>query len=380
MTNINQAIFNSVLADHERTPIILGKPRGLTDSITSQYPVHTKLYEQLRVQDWTEKEFRFEMCAVEFKKVDPLVAKDMIRTIAWQWETDSTAANTLAVILGSVVSSSEVWTGYQRIADNESIHALTYAKIVQQSFEEPLKVMADVLADKEALQRLVVVAAVFERAAISAHRWALFQLAPKLYPLTPREQYLIYDDIFLYLVALLIMERVQFSASFGVTFGICSTNTFIPIGDAVQRIAQDEFEIHVPFGRETLTRLVQTDRGAEAFKNNRDIIITMLNEAVEQETNWVDVMHADGHENPGFGPDDLKAWVYYSAAFPANMFDIVNDVKFPKVTELPLPYMADRVSLAALQPSPQEAPSTQYLVNAVERDDEGKTFDTDGLY
>jgi len=379
MSGINHAIFNPRMADMEKTPILLGRPRGLIDTITRQYPDQTKLYEQLRQQDWTEKEFRFEMCQVEFKTVDPLIARDMIRTIAWQWETDSTAANTMVAILSSFVSSTEVFTGYQRIGDNESIHGLTYAKIVQQSFDDPIGAMADVLADKEALERLTVVAKVFENAAIASHRWALFQLDPKMFPLTPREQYLIYDQAFLYIVALLLMERIQFAASFAVTFGIANMGFFVPIGDAVQRIAVDEMEVHVPFGALVLRDIMKTDRGMEAYKNNLDLIIQMNNEVVAQEVNWVDVMHADGHENVGFGPQDLKDWVYFGGTYTTSLLGIQDRVNFPIVTTNPLPYMAERFNLAAVQHSPMEAPGTSYLVNAVERNDAGVVFDTDGF-
>lgn len=381
--NINQAIFNSNIRDMERTPILLGKPRGMIDTITKQYPQQTSLYHQLRQQDWTENEFSFEMCLVEFEtlgKTDPAIARDMIRTIAWQWETDSTIANTMISILSAFISSSEIFVGYQRIADNESIHGLTYAKIVEMSFADPIKATAEILADKEALNRLTVVAKVFEDAAIAAHRWSLFQLDPKRFPLTPAEQYQIYDTAFLYIVAILLMERIQFAASFAVTFGICNMGYFVPIGDAVQKIAQDEMEIHVPFGAAVIRDIMSTERGMEAYKNNLDTIVTMNNEVVGQEVNWVDVMHSDGHENVGFTSQDLKDWVYFGGAYTAIRLGIQEKVNFPIIMENPLPYMAKRFNLDAVQPSPMEAPGTAYMVNAIANDDNNRTFDTEGLF
>lgn len=373
---INPVIFNSGKTDYEKTPIILGQPRGLLDTIHEQYPTQTNLYRKLRGQDWTEKEFIFEVCKVEFKDPDNAIyARDMIRTLAYQWQTDSTAASTIAGIMSCVTSSSEIWTGYQRISDNESIHALTYSEIARQSFDDPVAALEQFKADMDAIDRMKMVGKVFEQAFISAHRWALYQARPDLYPLTDKERYDIFDHMFLYIVALLIMERGQFMPSFAVTFGICDMHKYQPIGDAVQRIAQDEIEIHVPFGKANIVSLLETDRGREAFKNNREAIVAMINECVRSEDQWVDVMHADGHVIEKCPPSALKSFNYFSCTDIAVFMGVEQDVKFPLVYENNLSYMSKRVNLGSTQASPQEAPPTAYMVNAVQMDHKGKKFD-----
>jgi len=217
----------------------------------------------------------------------------------------------------------------------------------------------------------------FSDSFIAAHKWALYQHSPKVYPLTEKEIYDTYDKIFLYVIALLIMERVQFMPSFAVTFGICELNMFQPIGDAVQRIAQDEIEIHVPFGKANIESMLQTQRGMEAFKNNRDLIIQMLNEAIAGEDRWVDVMHEDGHELVGAPPSSLKDFNYFCGTDVASFLGIEKEINFPIIGKNPLPYMDKRVNLSSTQASPQEAPPTSYMVNALTKDDEGVEFDLD---
>lgn len=373
---LNQAIFNST-KNYENTPIFLGESRGLIDTITRQYPRHTELYERLRGQDWTEKEFEFDICKVELKTCDPVTARKLTSTIGFQWETDSTASNTIAGIMACFCSSSEVFTGYQRISDNESIHALTYAKIVQQSYDDPSTVLARFKADKQALERLGVVAAVFDQAFVSAHRWALYKSRPDIYPLTEQERYDIYDHVFLYVVAILVMERIQFMASFAVTFGICAQQMFQPIGDAVQKIATDELEIHVPFGRATIEAMLRTDRGRESFKNNRHLIAKMIDEAVEAEVRYVEWDHQDGEEIVGAPPSSLITFAHYGGTDVASFLGVREDVHFPMVEDNNLPYMAKRVNLSSVQASPQEAPQTSYMTNALTRNDAGVKLDFD---
>jgi len=374
---LNSVIFNTTKNDYEKTPMFLGQPRGLVDTINRQYIKQNELYEKLRGQDWTEKEFVFEKCKVEFKTVDPIIANDMIKTLAWQWETDSVASSTIAGIMSCVCSSTEIWGGYQRISDNEQIHARTYAEIVRQSFDDPISALEKFKSDDDAHARLQLVGEVFSEAFVTAHKWALYQFNPKVYALTDKEIYDTYDKIFLYVVALLIMERVQFMPSFAVTFGICELNMFQPIGDAVQRIAQDEIEIHVPYGKANIECMLQTQRGLEAFKNNRSLIIEMLNEVVKGEDKWVDVMHEDGHELVGAPPTSLKAFNYFCATDVASFLGIEKEISFPMVGKNPLPYMDKRVNLSSTQASPQEAPPTSYMVNALTKDDDGVEFDLD---
>lgn len=370
---INQVIFNAGKTDYEKTEIFLGQARGLFDTINRQYPVQTKLYERLRGQDWTENEFQFTPCKLDFINAPEWISNRLIRNIAYQWPTDSLAASTIAGITSCVTSSTEIYTGYQRISDNESIHALTYGKIVEISFSDNARKALDRFKnDHDALTRMASVSRAFEKAFIAAHRWALFQADPNRFPLTKDEVYETYDIMFLYVVALLIMERVQFTPSFLETFAIAKANWFQPIGDAVQRIAQDELEIHVPFGAANITSMMATPRGREAYKNNKLIIAAMIAEAVKTEEEWVQLGARDGQELEHAPTQTLTDFARFSGTDVATFMGVRDLVDFQMVNTNPVFWMKERVNLAALQASPMEAPATSYMVNAVSDTSKGK--------
>ncbi|MFO5520899.1 hypothetical protein ACLBP3_30280, partial [Klebsiella pneumoniae] len=48
----------------------------------------------------------------------------------------------------------------------------------------------------------------------------------------------------MFFIALYFLERIQFMASFAVTFAIGRTGAFQQIAAAVKKIAQDEFEVN----------------------------------------------------------------------------------------------------------------------------------------
>src|SRR5690625_7422729 len=74
--------------------------------------------------------------------------------------------------------------------------------------------------------RLERVVKAFDEAFTASHQYALGQI--------PNNQET-YNKVFMMVVALYCMERIQFLASFAVTFAICDTGMFQPIGKAVQK-------------------------------------------------------------------------------------------------------------------------------------------------
>src|SRR5699024_354704 len=119
-------------------------------------------------------------------------------------------------------------------------------------------ILEEILSVQEALSRLTVVSNVFNEAFEASYDYARGRR---------ENNQETYNKIYMFVVALLCMERIQFMASFAVTFGICDgTGLFQPIGKAVQKIAQDEFEVHVQYGKEVLRAMYKTERGRAAFE------------------------------------------------------------------------------------------------------------------
>lgn len=363
------AIFNTEKTDYEAPEIILGTAPGLFDTINKHYPELWKLYKTLKSQDWDENEFDYSSCNIQFKTCDKNTYDMMVKTLAWQWEADSVAARSIAAVLGPVCSSSEAWAGWVEITRNEIVHAATYSEIVRNSFDNPDDILEEILSVQEAMQRLKVVSEAFNEALQTSREYSL-NLVPNSQP--------VYDAIYLFIVTLLCMERIQFMASFAVTFGICeSTGLFQPIGKAVQKIAQDEFEVHVQYGKEVLKSLFKTERGQQAFANTRSRIVAIINEVVASESEWTRYAFSEGRELTGVTAQMMLDWVYFSASDVARFFGVENEVDFPIVQKNPLKYMENWLDMSKIQASNQEEDTAQYKVGVMKRDDEDEVFAVD---
>lgn len=346
-------------------PLFFGDAPGLFNTVNKPYPKIWALYKTMKSLDWSEDEFDFTQCNLDFKNCSKSVYDMMIRTLAWQWEADSVVSRAIAPVLAPFITDSSLWAAWQRISDNEVIHAATYSEIVRMSFDNPEKVFADILGVKESIARMDVVNTVFDELFTASHSYALSQ------------EYTddLYDRLFMGVVALYLVERVQFMASFSITFAICSTNLFQPIGKAIQKIAQDELEVHSELDKEVIRVELGTDRGRAGYLRCKPKIKVLCDAVVESEMAWIEYLFSEGRELVGVTQTTVSAWVLFNAKEVYNFLDIESTHKFPKTN--PMPFMENWINIGNTQSAPQEQNNNQYKVNSVTRDDTTTSFDVD---
>ncbi len=349
----------------EKQSLFFGPEPGLFDTVNKQYPKIWEIYKEMKSLDWDESEFDYSQCNTDFKTCPESVYNMMIKTLAWQWEADSVASRSIAPVLASFITDSSLWAAWQRISDNEVVHAATYSEIVRMSFDDPKQVLSAVLEVKESLERLDVTANIFKKLYVASHKYALGQV-------TKQD---IYDDVFMGIIALLVLERIQFMASFAITFTICSSGLFQSIGKAVQKIAQDELEVHVKLDKEVLRILLSSEDGKLAYQRNKDSIKQLLDAVVSRELKWTEYIFSEGRSLLGTTKEAVSNWVLFNARDVYKFLDIESDHKFP--SKNPMLHLEDWINIGNVQAAPQEQDNNQYKVNVVIRDDSNETFETD---
>lgn len=361
-------MFNSekTIEEYKKTPLFLGAEPGLFDTVNKQYPRIWSLYKEMKSLDWSEDEFDYSQCNIDFKNCPKDVSDMMIRTLAWQWEADSVASRSIIACLAPFISSSELFAAWGRISDNEVIHAATYSEIVRMSFDKPEEVLSEILSVKESLERLETVSSVFKQAQEKGCLYTLKQI--------PNDQEL-YNSVYNVVQTLLMLERIQFMSSFGVTFTVCSTGIFQPIGKAVQKICQDELEVHCELDKEVLRTEWKTERGMIAKEQTKSLASKVFHEIVNSELKWVEYLFSEGRSLVGANEEMLKQWVLFNAKDVARFLDIESDFNFPKKN--PMPNLENWINMNKQQAAPQEQDLAAYKIGATKKDDEGVNFDVD---
>lgn len=361
---IDNAIFNTDKGDYGDSRLFLGEPRGLLDTVNDPHPKLWSMWRSLRGLDWDTNEFDFSPCLIEFKTGDPMIAQAMIQNLGWQWEGDTIAANSIMAVGNNFVTNPALKVLWDQIVANENLHATTYSEIVRYSFDAPNQVLAQVLAIKESMSRMETVARVMGHSYRTGLKVSL--------GLIDRNSEEAYAAAFMFTVALFLLERVHFMGSFAVTGAIAMTGDYMPICKAVQRIAQDESEIHVNVGKYVIQYEMSTARGRACWKANRETIDDMMLEVRASEMRWRNFQRDSGSKVPGVGWDEIGSYINFNCADAMDVLERPVDFKAP--LDMPLPYMAKWLDVAATQASPQEQDNGQYRVNVVHHNDHGMKF------
>ena len=208
---VSKQVFNldKTAKQYSKTSLFFGGEPGLFDTVNKQYPKIWSLYKEMKSLDWDESEVDYTQCNNDFKNCPKGVSDMMIKTLAWQWEADSVASRSIAPVFAPFISSSELWAAWQRISDNEVIHAAAYSEIVRMSFDNPSEVLEDVLSIQESLTRLESVSKSFKDLYVASHKYALGLID------SDQETY---NTLYKGIIALLLLERIQFMSSFAITF------------------------------------------------------------------------------------------------------------------------------------------------------------------
>jgi ribonucleoside-diphosphate reductase beta chain len=352
-------ILNTGKTDYESPALLLGEQRpGLFDTIHPHHPRLRSLFRDLRNQDWDELEFPFDSCVQEFKTCAEHEFDALMDVIAYQWETDSVAAQSLVPITSQFVTSNILNRLYARIGENEYLHAPTYSEILKNSFENPDDILKDIHSRQHSFDRLEGVTHIYEEARIAGLEYGLGQ--------RPNNQEL-YEIAMKYLLTNLAMEGVQFTPSFTLAFAYGKQGRFMPVADAIQKIAVDEYHIHVPTGQYVLDWEFGTERGITAWQRLSKWFIQLVRGIVHTEYSWNARQFRGGREHMGLTNELLDMYVRYCAT------KILKSLKIPVPEDLlqernPLPWTEQWLNPNLRQGSAQEQRGGNYLLGGFVND------------
>lgn len=333
-----------------RKSLFLGGKVGLIENLRKEFPKIWDLYKQLKSLDWDENEIDISSCRNEFKLLPKEVTDLMIKTLAWQFEADSSAVH-VSTLMAPFVNNSELIAYLGRLADNEVLHNFSYKVIVESSFENPEEFLNELLSIKESFQRLETVKRVLEDTYKIGLEYSLG---------IEKDEHLIRKTLFKFWVTILALERIQFISSFAITFGLAEDNNFVPIAKLVQKICTDEFQIHVQADKAILENELNIEENFSAYLDSLDEINIIIKEIVESELNWLDFLFGEKEEIARIRKKKIKDFVIYSATEVYKFLNIENP--FGDIKENPLPYMNKWIVIDSNQSAPQEENVGNYLL------------------
>lgn len=258
-------------------PIFGGQSGGLflrTDKV--EYPIFKQLYEAAFGKFWTVKMIDFSKDAMGFESLPPTPQRMFKLNNGYQALMDSGVTN-LYNDLVKCTSNPELAILYQYIAQNESIHAMSYSEgLIQMFGSKATEVIDIVYTDPIVKSRL-------DSEVDYANQLDSNNL----------------DSIFKVLVATYLLEHIKFPFSFFVTFSInkAYNNAINGFSMLLKKIAEDEMDIHYPTGAAVIKTMIKENLINADWAI--DFIKKETSKVLNQELKWNSYLQQEG-SIPGY--------------------------------------------------------------------------------
>lgn len=333
-------------------PLFLGQRPALYDSINTTYPKLFELYKLQKSIDWSENEIDLEQSRVDMATCPPEVRDIMVKNLALQWELDSVASRSIAPLFAPFITNSELWAGWLKISEIEVLHALTYSEIVRYCVPDTNDIFKEVMTNENIIGRMEPVSNAF----------AALQKAGAMYTLGMIGDDEAYPIIMNAVVALYCLERLQFISSFTATFAVVEQGYYQGIGKLVQKIFQDERNVHAVFDEVVIDIELDTPRGKLWLENNISTIKALIDSIRNVEYSWSKYLFSEGRKCVGLNTNLLNDEIDYNAQVVYKKFGLEppRTIKNP-----PLKFMVDYLDMNKNQNAQQEADSANYFLNII---------------
>lgn len=348
-----KTVFNTKNTGHltGQYPLFLGEDLGFADSINQPYPQLEALYDKQMSFIWNHTEVDLTQDRQDMITAPAATTELMVENILWQSMADSIASRAIGSVLTKYVSNQALQDWYNAVILFETIHAKTYLHIIKQCFTDPNEVLKRGYRNLEIVKRSNILIDSFD------------ELAGADPDTLPKEK--MQELVLFCVIAMYLLERVNFMASFAITFAIGERSIYQGITQDVTLICRDEM-LHAK-GGEVVLRLLR-NQWPDTYKALLPKIEAVFYALRQGEHDWTDHAFSNGRSVVGTNANRIKAYVDYNLIEVANVLGITSYTT--EYVENPLPYMDNYTDSSNVQAAAQEIQLTNYLVNSVKLESE----------
>lgn len=351
--------FNFERKFGEDDAIFFGSPKGLHDTVVCHHPKLEQLFKAQKATDWMYGEFVLEKDREHMHSCPDSIRDLMLYNLLFQWHLDSVAADGLFPLFAPFITNSEASKLFSLNGQMEYIHAATYSEIMRCCVPDRVELEAYTKRIEQVRERLTPVFNHLRTLQEVGCEYTLGQItAEAAYP------YVIKG-----LITWWCMEKIQFMASFPVTFAIVDAGWFPNIGSYVQKIALDERNIHAETMEYVIMHELNTERGKRVWQKIRLECLEIVDSFVKAEYDWASFLTTEGRELVGVTQRTLKDHVDYEASHVYHKL-FGDSVQYHKGEMMPL--MATWMNIDSTQNANMELAHNNYLLNIVVDDTEGE--------
>ena len=355
--------FNKNAVDHLKQPMFFGEELNTARYDVMKYPKFDDFTTQQLSYFWRPEEVSLSDDINDFKnKMNPTEQRIYILNLQYQTLLDSVQGRSPNLALLPIVSIPELETWIETWSFSETIHSRSYTHIIRNVFDNPTKVIDDIMLTPEITERAGMVTDAYDKLIALIHdknasgydkRVALFKCVLSVYAL----------------------ESIRFYVSFVCSFSFVERGLMEGNGKIMTLIARDE-NLHQGATHYILTRWIKgvdDPMMTEIAKDHRHLIKEVMMDTYYQECAWSDFLFSEGGIQ-GINSEVLKSylgWLTNERTKDLGEEVFIEDAPLQN----PLPWVDSYLKASSRQVAPQEAEISSYMVGSIDVSDVDLDFE-----
>ena len=369
-------VFNKNKVDAKKQPMFFGAPLGVQRYDSYKYPVFERLAQQMLGYFWRPEEVSLQKDRSDYHDLSPEQKHIFTSNLKYQILLDSVQGRGPGMAFSPYCSLPELEGAIKVWEFMEMIHSRSYTYIIKNVYSDPTEVLDTILDDKQIIKRAEAVTRAYDDFVNAAQEYGSGRMWEHNLEQVPAAQDTLYElkrKLYRAVANVNILEGIRFYVSFACSFAFGELKLMEGSAKIISLIARDENQ-HLALTQNILKGWKEGDdpdmkQIAEEEKEN---IIKMFEEAVEQEREWASYLFKDG-SMIGLNDKLLIQYVEWIAnkRMKALGLDPIYDVA---QRNNPLPWTQHWISSRGLQVAPQETEVESYVVGGIKQDVKKDTF------
>ena len=370
-------VFNQNAVDTKKQPMFFGQPLGVQRYDEYKYPVFDKLTTQMLGYFWRPEEVSLQKDRSDYQSLRPEQKHIFTSNLKYQILLDSVQGRGPGMAFSPYCALPELEAAMNVWQFMEMIHSKSYTYIIKNVYPDPSEVFDTILNDKKILQRANSVTRAYDEFINYAQVYGQSNNWRPDWRGSPSTEWTIYDlkkTLYRAVANVNILEGIRFYVSFACSFAFGELKLMEGSAKIISLIARDENQ-HLVLTQQILKNWasgVDDPDMKKIAKEEKENVIEMFKNAVEEEKEWAEYLFKDG-SMIGLNDKLLHQYVEWIAnkRMKALGLDPVYDIP---LKNNPLPWTQHWISSKGLQVAPQETEVESYVVGGIKQDIKKNTF------
>ena len=369
-------VFNTSIVDSTKQKMFFGPPLGVQRYDKFKYPVFDKLTQQQLGYFWRPEEVSLQKDRADYQTLNDAQKHIFTSNLKYQILLDSVQGRGPGMAFMPYCSLPELEGCMNIWQTMEMVHSRSYTHIIKNVYSDPSVVFDHILDDEKILARAKSVTQAYDEFINAAQEYGTGNWWKEDWKDSPSAEWTLRDlkrKLYRAIANVYILEGVRFYVSFACSFAFGELKLLEGSAKVIGLIARDESQ-HMTVTQNILNKWRDGDDPdiVQIAKEERNNIIQMFKDCVEEEKSWAEYLFKDG-SIIGLNAKLLQKYVEWTANRRMKSIGLPTVFDVP-ANNNPLPWTEHWLSSKGLQVAPQETEVESYVIGGIKQDVKKDTF------